>query len=93
MRVHGSIQNTLIYTQRVNFESDEYHSTVAATLEEARKLMEAGLAFVCDIEGVKPFSKKEVEKMPNCCKPRIIVLIIEFSPLLSATKEDKKLEC
>lgn len=34
---HKNIKNTLIYTHLVNFESDEYPSTVAKTAEEARK--------------------------------------------------------
>ncbi|RLI45617.1 hypothetical protein DRO69_04850 [Candidatus Bathyarchaeota archaeon] len=44
---HKNIKNTLIYTHLVNFESDEYHSTVAKTAEEARKLIEAGFEYVC----------------------------------------------
>jgi site-specific recombinase XerC len=39
---HRSIQNTLIYTQLVNFESDQYHSATAETTEEAEELVEAG---------------------------------------------------
>jgi len=40
---HKSIQNTLIYTQLVNFENDEFHVKVAKTVNEACKLVEAGL--------------------------------------------------
>ena len=54
---HKSIQNTLLYTQLVNFEADEYHSAVVATIEEARKLIEAGFEYVCDMDGVKLFRK------------------------------------
>jgi len=43
---HRNIQNTLIYTQLVNFESDEYHSAVAKTVDEARKLVESGFSFM-----------------------------------------------
>lgn len=56
---HRNIQNTLIYTQLVNFESDENHSATATTVEEARKLIEAGFTFVCDMEGVKLFGKRK----------------------------------
>jgi integrase len=56
---HRNIQNTLVYTQLVNLESDQYHSATAKTIEEARKLVEAGFAFVCDMEGVKLFSKRK----------------------------------
>jgi hypothetical protein len=56
---HKNIQNTLIYTQLVNFGSDQYHSAIAKTVEEARKLIESGFSFVCDMEGVKLFSKRK----------------------------------
>ncbi|MBS7611971.1 site-specific integrase, partial [Candidatus Bathyarchaeota archaeon] len=36
---HKNIKNTLIYTQLVNFESDEYHFATASTVEEAGKLI------------------------------------------------------
>jgi integrase len=54
---HKNIQNTLIYTQLVNFESDKYHSATARTIEEAQKLVESGFSFVCDVEGFKLFRK------------------------------------
>lgn len=56
---HRNIQNTLIYTQFVNFGSDQYHSAIAQNVEEARKLVESGFSFVCDMEGVKLFSKRK----------------------------------
>jgi integrase len=56
---HRNIQNTLLYTQLINFESDEYHSAVANTMDEARKLVESGFTFVCDMEGAKLFSKRK----------------------------------
>jgi hypothetical protein len=36
---HRNIESTLVYTQLISFESDEYHSAVASTVEEARKLL------------------------------------------------------
>ena len=56
---HRSIQNTLLYTQLVNFESDEFHSAVAKTVEEGQKLTEAGFEFVCDFDQVKLFRKRK----------------------------------
>lgn len=44
---HKNIKNTLIYTQLVNFESDEWHSATAKTTEEAQKLIDAGFEYVC----------------------------------------------
>ena len=44
---HRNIKNTLIYTQLVNFEKDEWHSATAKTTEEAQKLIESGFEYVC----------------------------------------------
>jgi len=54
-----TFQNTLIYTQLVNFESDEYHSAVAHNIDEARKLVEAGFEYVCEFNGSKLFRKRK----------------------------------
>jgi integrase len=39
---HRNIQTTLVYTHLVSFEGDEFHSAVAETIEEVKKLVEAG---------------------------------------------------
>jgi len=39
--------------------SDEYSSAVAKTLDEARKLVEAGFEYVTDVEGNKLFRKRK----------------------------------
>jgi integrase/DNA-directed RNA polymerase subunit M/transcription elongation factor TFIIS len=56
---HRNINNTLIYTQLVNFESDEYHSATAKTVQEAKQLIEAGFEYVCDMENLKLFRKRK----------------------------------
>ncbi|MEM3629165.1 MAG: site-specific integrase [Candidatus Bathyarchaeia archaeon] len=56
---HRNINSTLIYTQLVNFEADEYYSATAKTTEEAKTLIEAGFEYVCDMEGVKLFRKRK----------------------------------
>jgi hypothetical protein len=56
---HRSINNTLKYTQLVNFQNDDYVSKVANTIEEACELVEAGFEYVCDIEGTKIFKKRK----------------------------------
>ena len=56
---HKSIQNTLLYTQLVNFENDDYYSATAKTVEEAQKLVEAGLEYVCNFEEIKLFRKRK----------------------------------
>jgi hypothetical protein len=44
--LHRNINNTIIYTHLVNFESDEYLHVHAKTLEEEDKLLDAGYEFV-----------------------------------------------
>lgn len=40
---HRNIQNTMIYTHLISFESGEYHSATAKTVEEAEQLIEKWL--------------------------------------------------
>jgi hypothetical protein len=49
----------MVYTQLLNFESDEFNSATARTVEEARKLVEAGFEYVCDFSDVKMFRKRK----------------------------------
>ena len=43
---HRCIENTMVYTQLINFESDEWHVSTAKTLDEEEKLIQAGFDFV-----------------------------------------------
>lgn len=43
---HKNIANTLIYTQLVEFEDNEYASATATNIEDARKLLEHGREYV-----------------------------------------------
>ena len=54
-----NIQNTLLYTQLISFESDDFHSATAATVQDAQKLVEAGFEFVCNFEEIKLFRKRK----------------------------------
>ncbi|MEM0253249.1 MAG: site-specific integrase [Candidatus Bathyarchaeia archaeon] len=56
---HKNIKNTLIYTQLINFEKDEFICKVATSVEEAAELIETGFEFVCDFEGAKLFRKRK----------------------------------
>ncbi|MCJ7423590.1 site-specific integrase [Candidatus Bathyarchaeota archaeon] len=56
---HRNIQSTLLYTQLINFESDEFHSATAKTIQEAQKLVEAGFEYICDFDDVKLFKKRK----------------------------------
>jgi integrase len=54
---HKSIQNTLVYTQMVEFKNEEYISATATTIEDAQKLVEAGFEYVTEMENIKIFRK------------------------------------
>ena len=56
---HKNIANTLIYTQLVEFESDEYCSAVAGNVDEAKKLIEAGFEYVCSHNETMLFRKRK----------------------------------
>jgi len=56
---HKSITTTILYTQLIDWQSDEYASAVAGNIDEARSLVEAGFEYVTDVDGVKLFRKRE----------------------------------
>jgi len=56
---HRHIENTLIYAQLIQFEGDDFHSAVAETVEEAKKLVEAGFEYVCTHENIMLFRKRK----------------------------------
>ena len=57
---HRDIKTTLIYTQLVTFESDEYNSSTAKTTKEAAELVEAGFEYICTTpENVMLFRKRK----------------------------------
>jgi hypothetical protein len=56
---HKSIKNTLIYTQLVAFEDDEFVCKVANTIQDAAGLIENGFEFICEFDGAKLFRKRK----------------------------------
>jgi len=56
---HKRIDNTLIYTQLITFENDDFHVKVAKTLKEACELVETGFDYVTTIEGAQVFRKRK----------------------------------
>jgi integrase len=56
---HRNIESTLIYTHLIDFEGDEYHSAVAKSVEEARKLLETGFDYVCQKDDIMLFRKRK----------------------------------
>ena len=56
---HRNIKNTLIYTQLIEFENDEFVCKVAKTVQEASDLIENGFEFICAFEDAKLFRKRK----------------------------------
>jgi hypothetical protein len=57
---HKRIQNTLKYTQLVNFTGqDEYVCKTAKTTTQAKELIESGFEYVCEMEDAKLFRKRK----------------------------------
>jgi integrase len=57
---HRNIKNTLIYTQLINFESDDFRSATANTASEAEKLVQTGFEYVCTTpENIMLFRKRK----------------------------------
>ena len=56
---HRNIQNTLIYTQLISIQDDEYVCKAAKTFHEATQLIEGGFEYVTEMEGYKLFRKRK----------------------------------
>jgi hypothetical protein len=59
MKSLGHKNITLVYTQLVVFEDDDYICRAAANVKEAIELIEAGYEYVCDMENVRLFRKRK----------------------------------
>jgi hypothetical protein len=56
---HKSIENTLVYTQLIEFnDNDQFVCKVAQTVQEASTLIENGFEYVCTIDNTKLFRKR-----------------------------------
>ena len=56
---HRNINNTLIYTQLINFKDDDFTAKIDHSEKEACQLIEAGFEYVCDYSGNKIFRKRK----------------------------------
>lgn len=54
---HRSINSTMLYTQLINFERDDFTCRIARTRKEISELIEAGFEYVCDLDEAKFFEK------------------------------------
>lgn len=56
---HKNIKNTLIYTQLMSIQDDDYVCKTAKTIQEATQLIEGGFEYVTEMEGYKLFRKRK----------------------------------
>ena len=56
---HKNIKNTLIYTQLITFQDDDYICKTAKTLTEATQLIEAGFEYITEMDNIKLFRKRK----------------------------------
>jgi len=56
---HKNINNTLVYTQLVNFDDDNYTVRVAHNVDEDKQLIEAGFEYVTEGDGFKIYRKRK----------------------------------
>jgi integrase len=57
---HKKLETSLIYTQLVDFnEDEEYFSSTARTVEEAKLLIEQGFEYITEMDGIKLFRKRK----------------------------------
>jgi len=56
---HRNIKNTLIYTQLVDFQDEEFVARVAHSEEEVCQLIRAGFEYVCDHNENQIFRKRK----------------------------------
>jgi len=56
---HRNIKNTLLYTQLIDTEQEEYVCKIAETTKEIAQLIEDGFEFVCDQQNLKFFRKRK----------------------------------
>ena len=56
---HKNIKNTLIYTQLVTFEDEDYVCKAAPNVKEAAGPIESGYEYVCEMDNLKLFRKRK----------------------------------
>ena len=54
---HKKIENTMKYTQLIQFKDGEYDVTSATTIEEAKAVLSAGFEYVTEKDGIMLFRK------------------------------------
>jgi len=56
---HKKIETTLIYTQLLNLNDDEWTCKTATNIKEATTLIEAGFEYNQEIDGIRLYRKRK----------------------------------
>ena len=56
---HRKLETTLIYTQLLNYDNDEWTCKTASTVVQSKQLIEAGFEYVTEQDGLKLFRKRK----------------------------------
>ena len=56
---HKRLENTLVYTHLVDFETDEWLCRVTKDIQQAKQLIEQGFEYVCEIDYARLFRKRK----------------------------------
>jgi hypothetical protein len=56
---HKKIETTMLYTQLVNFNDEEYTCKTASNVKEATDLIEHGFQYITEIDGIRLFRKRK----------------------------------
>jgi integrase/recombinase XerD len=56
---HRNIRNTMIYTQLIQFENDDYICKVSQNVERDKELIENGFEYVTERDGLKIYRKRK----------------------------------
>jgi hypothetical protein len=54
---HKRIENTMKYISMIHFKNDEFEVTTATTVEEAKKVLEAGFDYITEKTGIMLFRR------------------------------------
>ena len=54
---HKKIENTMKYTQLIQFKDSEYEVATAKTIDEAKPIIKAGFEFIHEKNGIMLFRK------------------------------------
>jgi hypothetical protein len=68
-----NIQNTLVYTHLVNWDTDDFICKVAKTTDEAVKLVESGFDYVTEMDHIKLFRKWKTFPNISCSSYKLIL--------------------